>query len=665
MNQERYRADIDGLRAIAVLSVLLFHVDAPLFKGGYVGVDVFFVISGFLITRLIFDEVTRREQFSFLDFYLRRARRLMPVFFFTLTLCFIVAFFLYPPPQMEEFGGSLFYSIVSLANFYFWQQSGYFDTTAVYKPLLHIWSLGVEEQFYLIWPMFLVFLLIKTPRHVLIVLIITFFISFYLNFVFVDGQVYLFSNYLNKVSNWFSDGRASIFYLMPFRVFEFCIGALLVWMVKYQVKNKWLLEMLFLSGLGMILFAVFRYTESTLFPSYNALLPCLGAALLIYAGEARHLGGILRFPLMVEIGKISYSLYLVHWPAIVFYKYYIYDFGVLSFLEQLSICLLSVFVAKLMYDYIEQPFRKGIGNKKMIPTRAFLITNGSLGIVLVFFAFAIWNQNGWDWRAPNKFTREDITIEITRSTSLSNIGCNIFDLDAPVCRPDAKMQVLFLGDSHSYVGYNMFTDPYLGQEDVNLIFFSIVNDCDFVIRGRNIIALGFGWNNEGRCQERAATISDPGFGERLDVLVISSQYMFKMGSELPIIEYLRSRNKDLKIVLIGPYIDIRPYQCADIINRFGNSAFCKDERFVSYFGGDVENDIYYNDYMKYDPIYVNTVKLLCEEGRLENCITEVDGVPMFYDGDHPSLEFSLLMGSRMHEEYSAELQKIGFAIWEK
>jgi hypothetical protein len=222
------------------------------------------------------------------------------------------------------------------------------------------------------------------------------------------------------------------------------------------------------------------------------------------------------------------------------------------------------------------------------------------------------------------------------------------------------MQVLFLGDSHSYVGYNMFAETFRNEKNMNLIFFDVINDCNFAIQDESLKALGFGWNNEGRCQERAAILDDPEFNKHLDVLVISSQYIFKGVAEVSLIEYLRSKNRELAIVIIGPYIDIRPYQCSDIINRFGGSAFCKDERFVSYFGGDVKSDTHYSDYMKYNPLYVDTVSLLCPDGKLASCPTEVDGIPMFYDSDHPSLEFSLLMGRRMLEEYSTELEKIGF-----
>jgi peptidoglycan/LPS O-acetylase OafA/YrhL len=660
MDHTRYRPDIDGLRAIAVLSVLLFHIDVTAFSGGYIGVDVFFVISGFLITRLIRDEILQSGRLSFANFYLRRARRLLPSFLFTLAVCFVVAVFLFPPPLMEQFSGSLLYSIISLANVHFWGQSGYFDTTSIYKPLLHIWSLSVEEQFYLVWPLLLAFLLLKTPRRAApAALVLAFGISLYMNFAFADGDISLFRNF-PTVAEWFVEGAATIFYLMPFRVFEFAIGALLVWVIEHQPKNKLWLEPLLLAGLAMTIYPMLAYTETTLFPSYNALMPCLGTALLIYSGgDSQYTGKLLRTAVLVEVGKISYSLYLFHWPAVVFYKYYIYDFGALSVVEQIALGAVSILAAKLMYTYIEQPFRKSTGEKQKVPTRVFLTAHGTLGVILAILAISAWTNNGWSWRMPNSLSREDIAREEHRQAIWQN-ECTISHLDSFKCRPDAPLQVLFVGDSHYYVGYNMFAGSFRDDKNVNLITFSAINKCDFVIQGENLTALGAGMKTKSNCQERATALSNPRVYQQIDVLVISSQTVFQKGAELPIVKYLKSKNNDLKVVIIGPYIDLRPYDCADIINRFGSSVFCKDKRFVSYFGGSVEHDPYYSEFMKYDPLYINTVSLLCDKRTLESCLTEVDGIPMFYDSNHPSLEFSLLMGEKMFEKYSTELAKIGF-----
>ena len=185
---------------------------------------------------------------------------------------------------------------------------------------------------------------------------------------------------------------STIFYLMPFRVFEFTIGALLVWLVERQsLKSKLWLELGMFAGLAMVIYPMFAYSEKTLFPSYNALLPCFGAALLIYGGEESKYGGkLLRTPLLVEIGKISYSLYLIHWPLVVFYKYHVFDYGALSVVEQVFISIVSLFAARLMYVYIEQPFRIKADAAKNVPTRIFLTAFGSLAVTLLLLGYAAW-----------------------------------------------------------------------------------------------------------------------------------------------------------------------------------------------------------------------------------------------------------------------------------
>jgi hypothetical protein len=508
----------------------------------------------------------------------------------------------------------------------------------------------------------MVFLLIKTPRRVVpFVLLFCFSVSLYLNLVFADGQVPILTKFLPVAAQWFADGSSTIFYLAPFRAFEFITGVAVVWLIGKQPKNRLWLEPLVIIGLCMVFYPIFTYTEKTLFPSYNALMPCLGTALLIYAGEARYGGKFLGNRLLVQVGRISYSLYLIHWPIIVFYKYYKYDVGPLSPVEQLTICVASILLAKFMYTFVEQTFRENPHASKTMPLNRFLSTQATLGAIILILAAGAWINHGWEWRRPDHLSVEEIKNgKAQRIVPVLN-GCSL-DLKSDICIPDAPLHVLFLGDSHHYVGYNMFLEAFRDQKDINLITFREVNDCSFTIKNDTLVATGMGWENNGHCQERADMISQEKFYRQLDVLVVSSFTVFEAGQELPIVEYLKSKNNALEIVVIVPYIGIRPYECADIINRFGNSAYCKDEKYVSYFGNHPDKERYFNEYTKYHPLYINTVHLLCDKDLLENCLTEIDGIPMFYDGDHPSLEFSYLMGRRMLEAYQAELETIGFKI---
>lgn len=381
MDPSRYRPDIDGLRAIAVLGVVLYHAGSDTFSGGFVGVDVFFVISGFLITRLINDGI-QRGSFSFSHFYVRRARRLFPALFFTLSLTLIFASFIFLPQHLERFGGALLHSILSVSNFYFWSESGYFDTGAHLKPLLHTWSLSVEEQFYLFWPSIFYLLVTSTKKNIAPV------------FIFITGII---SFYLSVL--WVKNDPTAAFYLAPFRVFEFAIGAIMVWLVDCPPKRKYFLEPIFLIGMALILYPIFTYTPETPFPGKNALIPCIGTALLIYSGTAKYGGRLLNNRLAVGIGLISYSLYLIHWPVIVFYKYYFVR-PRLGPLSASAIIVISIIGATLMYFFVEKPFRSATPQPGRFSAPAFGLTCALCSLLLVLPAAHIWAENGWEWRFP-------------------------------------------------------------------------------------------------------------------------------------------------------------------------------------------------------------------------------------------------------------------------
>tara|TARA_B100001093_G_C26851621_1_gene1025429 strand:+ start:1032 stop:3080 length:2049 start_codon:yes stop_codon:yes gene_type:complete len=379
-----YYKHIDGLRALAVLAVLLTHLDFKLFSGGFIGVDVFFVISGFLITTIIIKELESTNKFSFLNFYVRRIRRIMPALTFTLVISFIFSVWLLNLAKFKVFGGSLATASLSISNIFFYTQAGYFDIFSQSNPLLHTWSLGVEEQFYIFWPILLLVTFKFFRKHFISVLLGLFVISLMLNFM-----------YQNK-------NLIALFYLVQFRAFEFCIGAFIVWLLKFSkdMKNS-LLELLCFIGIIFILYSVFIYDSETLFPSYNALLPAIGSALVIYSGSAKYIGLIFRVKPVRFIGLISYSLYLIHWPLIVFFKTYNENIGLpfsISLSTKLLVVLLSILIAALMYYFVEQPFRRSIPKSKSMQMP--LIARWLLIIVLLTsLGASIFYSKGWLWRA--------------------------------------------------------------------------------------------------------------------------------------------------------------------------------------------------------------------------------------------------------------------------
>ncbi|MEE9313214.1 MAG: acyltransferase family protein [Rhizobiaceae bacterium] len=429
MNAEKYRPDIDGLRALCVLSILMFHLDIEPFGGGFIGVDIFFVISGFLITRLIKDEIEETKTFNFVNFYIRRARRLFPALFFTVVVCLVFAFMLFSPPDFKRFGGSAMHAITSLSNFYFWNEVGYFNREADIKPLLHTWSLAVEEQYYLLWPLILVAFLKSRFRDMLFGMLLAIGVgSLLLNF-------------------FYSSNHAAIFYLTPFRIFEFVIGAIIVWLIKFQSNNQNISNSLFIFGLVAIVYCVVTYTDKILFPSYNALLPCAGAALIIYSGHAaKQTNIILNNKIMVGIGLISYSLYLIHWPLIVFYKNFIHQDIVLS--EKLSIFVISFVLAIIMYYFIEQFFRSP--KNKTNQNNAIGFQYILLTLLVVLLAANIWAQDGWKWRMPTEVKLANV-FNIKDYSKQHRLFGNFKrkNRDAKLINIGENPRILILGDSHA------------------------------------------------------------------------------------------------------------------------------------------------------------------------------------------------------------------------
>ncbi|MET3925925.1 acyltransferase family protein [Devosia sp. 2618] len=380
--KSEYRADIDGLRAVAVIVVIMNHVGLSIFSGGFVGVDVFFVISGFFITRIIVNEIEATGAFSFARFYSRRARRLFPAALSTILLSFAFAYLLFPAALFSDFLGSSIYALTSISNFFFWWTSGYFDAESVTKPLLHTWSLAVEEQFYLIWPVLAVVLLTKAPRFSAVAFL---------------GLIALASLAIGQY--WLSNDMAmAAYYLLPGRAMELGIGGLMVWIVRRQppAALSFMKEPLLLVGLALIAYTALTYDETTPFPGIAALLPCLGAAIVIYAGDTRWLGMLLRNPIAVWIGKASYSIYLLHWPLIVFTTYFVYQ--PLSAEQKWTLVAVAIGLGFAQYFLIEERFRHE--QKARVSRAAFGLICAFLTCLALVPTASLWQEGGATWRVP-------------------------------------------------------------------------------------------------------------------------------------------------------------------------------------------------------------------------------------------------------------------------
>lgn len=337
----KYRPEIDGLRAIAVMSVVLYHAGYALFGGGFVGVDVFFVISGYLITALIMREVGQTGGFQFKRFYLRRIRRLFPALLCTASFSALGAFLFFSTDAMVDFGASALSALASASNFYFWAEADYFAADAITKPLLHTWSLSVEEQFYFIWPALTVFVLAKwrTPFVLLAIAVLS-------------------AASMALAEHWIVVDRDAAFYLLPARLGEMALGAALVWiepLIRAEKRANLIKEIGAVAGLGLIIAPMFIFDHGTDFPGINSLIPCAGTALFILFSGARFAGGALRWDGAVFVGRISYSVYLVHWPLIVFWVMLMEPEP--TAMGRALVVFLSLVLGWMQYQFVENRFR--------------------------------------------------------------------------------------------------------------------------------------------------------------------------------------------------------------------------------------------------------------------------------------------------------------------
>ena len=338
MPNKFYRPDIDGLRAIAVVLVLLFHGGLS-FTGGFIGVDVFFVISGFLITGLIIRQ-QKEGKFSLSEFWSRRIRRIIPASAVVAITTLIAGAFLLFPQDFNELGKSAIAQQMMLSNVFFWQNTGYFQGPADVKPLLHTWSLAVEEQFYLFYP----FVLILMARLSVRFKVITFSVVILGSLVLSEWGAYRYPS--------------ATFYLLPTRIWELLLGGILCFLPERPIKNMAMSHGIALCGLAMILFASLTFNSTTRFPGFSAALPCFGTALIIISntGKLNIVGRFLAYKPVVFVGLISYSLYLWHWPILAYARYWLgHDLPLNVVLLSLT---LSFVLACLSWKYVETPLRR-------------------------------------------------------------------------------------------------------------------------------------------------------------------------------------------------------------------------------------------------------------------------------------------------------------------
>lgn len=452
----KYRPDIDGLRAVAVLSVVGFHAFPDVVRGGFIGVDIFFVISGFLISTIIFQGL-RDGGFDFLDFYSRRIKRIFPALFLVLSASYAFGWFALFSDEYKQLGLHIVGGAGFFSNFLLWHEVGYFDNAAETKPLLHLWSLGIEEQFYVIWPL-LAWLVWKRKLNI-----------FFLVVAVVCGSFYL------NIKEMHVD-RAGAFYLPQSRFWELACGSLLAWFAVFSGKTSSLNKsgdgvervvgifkditekrlrniknVSSLLGFLLLIYGFLRINGGLGFPGGWALVPVCGAMLIINAGPGAWINkNFFGNKILVWVGLISFPLYLWHWPLLSFARIVGSEFP--SWEVRAVAVLISVALAWLTYVLVERPVRFGDrGALKAVLLVALMVLVGCTG-------YSLYKAEGYEARVWVKDHKNNKN-ELIRTPAVDKSCLSLFDNKTPLfpyCRfanVGAVSTVAIIGDSHAHVAY--------------------------------------------------------------------------------------------------------------------------------------------------------------------------------------------------------------------
>jgi peptidoglycan/LPS O-acetylase OafA/YrhL len=658
-----YRPDIDGLRAVAILAVLLFHYRIAGFSGGFAGVDVFFVISGFLITRLIHGEM-RGGTFSILRFYEKRVRRIFPALIAMLAAATAVAAWLLFAGDFVRYARTLLATALFATNFELWRESGYFDAAARSKPLLHLWTIAVEEQFYLLFPLLLLALR-RQSRAVTL------------------GVIGTIAAASLGFSAWgVIHAPTASFYLLPARAWELGVGALLA-IGGFAPSSTPLRHGAGVTGLAMIAGAVLLFDSTTRFPGLAALLPCLGAALVIYAGTGGTgwAGRLLSLRPMVFVGLISYSLYLWLWALLLVTRYQLFRAPIIP--ERWGLIAAAFALAALSWFFVEQPFRKGVGRAHRRPGGRTVLRLGAAATAMVAMtAGAVMAAGGLPQRMPPQIRRilaaehdEDGLLQYCFALPLNKISAK------GLCRFGVSRTVapsfILWGDSHADaillavedVAKHNGREGYFAGEpscaplmqvfrpdtprcrDFNdhvLAFIKAHPEIDTVILmarwGKN--AAGTATADEGR---GFVPISDPQGRARRPA---DNAAIFARGLTRTV-NALRAAHRN--VVLVGPVPEIG----APVPQTLARLALAGDSRHI---GPTLKK------YLKREkgvlPLFHTMARrpgvsavfpghLLCASGR---CIVSKDGIPLYRDSHHLSVHGALLLDPLLANIFEAEPQ---------
>lgn len=643
MSIKGYRADIDGLRAVAVLCVLFFHLDIGLFASGFIGVDVFFTISGFLITGIVLKEC-HKGNFSFGRFYIRRALRLLPAYLFLLIAVIVFAVIIMPPIAFDNMLQSAIASSFFVSNFYFlFQQGGYFSTSATELPLLHTWSLSVEEQFYLLMPLALVLWIKYCPKKYQLSVLLFF-------LIFSVAFSYWLTGFHQKVAYFFVLSRAH----------EFLLGSVVaVAIFQFHEKVKptiFIANVIFVISLVVLCLSAMVITNKANFPGLLALIPCMATCGIIYSGLNKRCIShkVLGIRPLVFIGLLSYSLYLWHWPIISLVKY----IGIeLTLYVQLLIALFSFSAAYVSWRFIETKVRYSeFGNKKSLAAVLYFVPS----LALLAFYFQAKANDFY----PERFEPATVLIEkAVKSTPESGRGVchsSTLTINAPECvlgkLNDFDTTGMLWGDSHAnhFVG---FIDEYAKKNNM-FIRDATMGNCP-PTPNVYINAVGA----KATCKSKNAAVLEYILSEEPDVVFLAASWGGYLGENTlegnninERVELLSSSLKDVISTLLDRDIKVIIFKTVPRSDSDLSGCFLKATMYPNFNSIDkcqfvinqknkTNEDLLYSklDQQFGDDIsFISVDKAFCKDDK---CSSYLNETPLYRDTNHLNLEASKLLGN--------------------
>lgn len=612
----KYRSDVDGLRAVAVIPVVLFHIGIS--TGGFVGVDIFFVISGFLITSLIVQEQAAGA-FSIAGFYERRVRRIAPALLLVLATFLVLSIFALAPSDRENLGKTTLYALASISNVYFTFALNYFERGADAQPLLHTWSLGVEEQFYLIFPLLVIFL---ARRRI--------------SMAAVFWGLFAISLAISTYGA-FNDSAAA-FYLLPSRAWELLTGSLLAIGVVPLVTSRLWREALGLVGLALVAGSILLINTVTPFPGLAALAPCLGAAALIHAGASgpNIASRLLSLKPMIAVGLISYSLYLWHWPILTFQRmgwtFFPYDSKIGTGMVVIG---LSFLASWLTWRFVEQPFRG-----KRMPTRKVMTILGVAALAIAALATVLFVTKGLPDVLPNQAGPYAKYVSYNADINQRRGICLLWKrkdsrLDDATCLTPAtdRPNILIIGDSHAA---NLWFGLHQAYPEYHFLQATAATCKPLQVQTGPTY---------DRCDELTKRVYENFLpGRPVDAVVMMGNW--KAGDVEPVAQAaLRIRAMGIKVIWVGPLV-----QYDQELPRLLNLAAKRQDPSIldrHRKPGPRQVDALMAAKAREIGIpYYSVVDILCDA---KTCQTTANGAPIHYDGAHMTGEGSRFIAAALRQ----------------